>query len=199
MYKTMAALIKSNMLYFDFKNIRFSFSFGFFFVTAFVCASGSILTIYSLLFCILHELSHLYAMRQFCASVSEISFYGGGIKISSSGIWSLSKLKQIAIYSAGCAANILVAFVYYLIDAKELLIINLCIASLNLLPISYLDGGKILQTMLPQCEKLLKIISNITVIAVTALFVLCVIYMQDYSFLSLWVVAFVFLMSLILG
>lgn len=199
MYKTIAVLIKSNMLYFDFKNIGFSFSFGFFFVTAFVCASGSILTVYSLLFCILHELSHLHAMRKFGAYVSDISFYGAGIKISSNGIWSLSKPKQIIIYSAGCAANILVAGVYFLIDAKELFIINLCLALLNILPVSYLDGGKILQTMFPQCEKPLRIISNVTVIAVAALFILCVIYMHNYCFSSLWVVVFVFIMSLILG
>ncbi len=197
MYKSMCRKIKSNMISFDFKKIHFSFTFGFFFIVAFVCASGSVLTIYSFLFCIVHELAHLYAMKEYGVSVNDIAFYGAGIKISSEGIWALTRLKRVAIYLAGCLANALIALVYFVIQANELCVINLCLALLNILPISSLDGGKILQTLLPRCEMPLKVLSAVTSVSLVVCSVFAIVCFNDFSLTSLVVTAFVFLMSLI--
>lgn len=197
-YKLNTSLIKSNMIYFDFKKIRFSFSFGFFFVLAFLCTDSSILAAYSLVFCVIHELAHLFAMREFGAEVTEVSFYGGGIKISSHGLSELGKAQQLAVYSAGCITNISMALIYLVINSAELALINLCLAAMNLLPISYLDGGKILSILFPQKVKMLKSLSFITAVLVVVLFVFGVVLFVDFKLSSLTITIFVFVLSHIL-
>ncbi len=187
------------MIYFDFKNIRFSFTFGFFFVLAFLCTNSSILAAYSLVFCIIHELAHLFAMRNFGAKVKEVLFYGAGIKISSEGLSELSKKKQLIIYFAGCLTNILMAVIYLLISSRELAAINLCLAAMNLLPISYLDGGKILLTVLQRQEKALKALSMVTTVFVISLFILGTILLENFKLTSFMITAFVFVLSLVLN
>lgn len=179
--------------------MRFSFTFGFFFVLALVCSSGNILAVYSLVFCVIHELAHLFAMRNFGADINEVSFYGAGIKISSSGVSELSCCKQIVVYSAGCAVNLAMAVIYIIIQSTELCAVNLCLALMNLLPISYLDGGKILETVFPQHESILKILSGITTILVIGLFLIFAFCVRAVNLTSLITTAFVFLLSLILG
>lgn len=187
------------MICFDIKKIRISFSFGFFFVVAFASFGNDILILYSLLFCLLHELAHLFVMRKLKIKVSSIHFYGAGIKISSDGVDLMPKSKQILIYSAGCALNFAFALVYLLIGSEELFAINISLAAINILPISYLDGGKILSTLFPERESVLKLISHVfsslCIIAVMAL----AFAIDLGSLTSSLITAFIILISLILG
>ncbi len=199
MYKSFLIQIESIMICFEINKICLSFSFGFFFVIAFTSLENDILVVYSLLFCILHELAHLFVMRKFRVEISSIHFYGAGIKISSKGVDLLSKSKQLLVYSAGCTLNLVFALAYFFIGAQELFAINISLAFLNILPISYLDGGKILGALFPKNETILKLISRLF----SALSVLCffatAFFVDISSLTSSLITAFIILISLILG
>lgn len=198
MYKLKLYQIESNMIYFDYKNIRISFSFGFFFIVAYVCSAESILATYSLLFCVMHELAHLCAMKKYGIRVNEISLYAAGIKISSYGISTLDAYKQVIIYSAGCLLNTALALIYLSIGSSELYLMNLCLAALNILPVSCLDGGRILCVLFPSHERMVKSVSILTVILITAASVFTAVYISDFSITSYLITSFVFILSLFL-
>lgn len=199
MYKSLLSQIKSIMIYFDIKNLRICFSFGFFFVVAFLSVCDDVLVLYSLVFCLLHELAHLFWMRKYGINVSEIRFYGAGIKISSSGVHALSRSKQILIYSAGCSLNIVLAIIYLVITAEELCVVNLLLAFLNMLPIGYLDGGKILGVVFPNSEQGLKLISNIFSVLLVFMIIASAFIIDPETLTSSLITAVIILLSLIFG
>ncbi len=166
---------------------------------AFASFGNDMLILYSLLFCLLHELAHLFVMRKFRVEISSIHFYGAGIKISSKGVDLLSKSKQLLVYSAGCTLNFVFALVYLLIGAQELFAINISLATLNIFPIRYLDGGKILGTLFPRYETILKLISH----SFSAMCVFCAFatafFIDISSLTSSLFTAFIILVSLIFG
>ena len=198
-YKILIHQIKSIMIYFDIKNIKISLSFGFFFVFALLSSTDDILIPFSLIFCLLHEFAHLFFMKRFGVCVNKIHFYGGGIKISSSGVFLLSKSKQILVYLSGCALNMILAIIYFLINANELFVINFSLAILNMMPIYYLDGGMILCVVFPNGERILKFISIVFSVLLITLAVVSV-FIVDYEILtSSLITAFIILISLIIG
>lgn len=143
------------MISFTLKNFRISLTFGFFFVSAITTLSEDRLGALALLFCLIHELGHLIAMKILGAKVEEIKLYGAGISIKSGGVSLLSPIKQAAIYLAGPAANLFSAMV--LKGAPSA--INLCLAGFNLLPISYFDGGRLLSLIFYKNERALRAVS----------------------------------------
>lgn len=127
------------MLTFNFRPVRISLTFGFFFVIGITSLSGNDFGPCSLAFCLLHELGHLAAMLIFNARVTEITFYGAGIKISADGIGQLPVTARAIIYLGGPAVNLLLAACI----PGDLGTANLFLGIFNLLPISYFDGGRL--------------------------------------------------------
>jgi Zn-dependent protease len=142
------------MLTIDIFGTKLSLTFGFLFLIAANTAGGDMLTLYCLAFCIVHELSHLASMRIFSVDTSEIRLYGGGIKICGKGISELDKRRQIIIYCSGCAANLILAEGFYFAENMLFYAVNLCLFILNLMPVSYFDGGQVLALLLPYNHRL---------------------------------------------
>ena len=93
---------------------------------------------FCILFSLFHECGHLVLMHVLGANLSEISFEVFGISIKSQSISALSTLKRIAVFSGGVMANLIFAFLNF--HPK----INLSLALFNILPIGWLDGGRIM-------------------------------------------------------
>lgn len=160
------------MLTIEFFGTKLSITFGFLFLIAANTAGGDMLTLYCLAFCIIHELAHLVCMRLFSADIAEIKLYGGGIKICVKGISELDKCRRIIIYCSGCAANLVLATVFYRAGSMLFCTVNLCLFILNLMPVSYFDGGQLLSLLLPDNHRLRTALSaaSICMIAGFALF-----------------------------
>ena len=159
------------MLTLTFSKFKIHITFGFLFLVAISSSNSDNISLYCLLFCLLHEASHLLAMSLFGIKISQIKFYGGGIKIVSDPLLSLSKLKSAIIYFAGCFCNLLLAL--FLAKIKpDLAFVNIFLGLFNLLPISYFDGGKLLQNFCVLSETTLQKISKTTfcIVAISAVF-----------------------------
>lgn len=143
------------MLTFRILKINLRIGFGFLLVTAVSFLEPNGITGTCLFFCFVHELGHLLAMKLTGAEVTGIRLYGGGIGISAD-TEELGKPARLLVYSAGCLTNF--AFALILQDP-----INLAIALFNLMPVSYFDGGMILRLLFPNSEKLLNIVSAVTI------------------------------------
>ena len=133
--------------------LKVKFDFSFFAVVAFmifVDTSGA--AVLSLIACILHEGGHLLAMAVCGAYPERITFYGGGIALTRTGMDCLPDGKRILILSAGCAVNLIVASTYLFMPdngtAAVFCAVNLIICLFNALPIGYFDGAGILEILL---------------------------------------------------
>ncbi len=151
------------MLTIDIFGTKLSITFGFLFLIAANTACGDMLTLYCLAFCIIHELAHLACIRLFSVDTSEIKLYGGGIKICGRGISELDKPRQILIYCSGCAANLILSAAFYLAGNMPFCAVNLCLLILNLMPVSYFDGGQVLALFMPDSMRLRAAISTASV------------------------------------
>ncbi len=160
------------MLTIDIFGTKLSVTFGFLFLIASYTAGGDMLTVYCLAFCIIHELAHLVCMKIFAVDISEIRLYGGGIKICGRGISALDKARQIIVYLSGCTANLILAAVFYFSGNMDFLVVNLCLFVLNLMPVSYFDGGQMLSLVFPGHSRLRAALSaaSVCMIAGLALF-----------------------------
>lgn len=142
------------MITFSCKNIGISLTFGFFFILSVSSLSGGAASV-SLLFCAVHELSHLAAMAIFGVFPEEIKFYGAGVCISSGGVSELSRPKRLTVYLSGPLSNLILAAAL----SGEASLINLSLALFNLLPVEYFDGGKLLALFLGEKSRALRAIS----------------------------------------
>ncbi|MCD8006847.1 MAG: hypothetical protein LUF29_07755 [Oscillospiraceae bacterium] len=165
----MKTVIEFSMLSFRLLETDFRIGFGFLLVTAVSFMRPNGITETCLLFCFMHELGHLVAMRFLGARVTGVRFYGGGIGISAD-TECLSRPARLIIYSAGCISNLTFALIFYIIGKYTTSVVNLAIALFNLMPVSYFDGGMILQLIFPNGEKSLKIVSGITTFILILLF-----------------------------
>lgn len=156
------------MITFVFSKIHFSITFGFLFLIAVNSASADSYALLCIMFCAVHELSHLAVMSILGISTEEIKFYGGGIKICGCGVELMDRPKKAAVYSAGCISNIVMFSLFFILGSTEYAMINLCIALYNLLPVEYFDGGKLLSIVFPHSDKCLKTVSNICISIVLA-------------------------------
>lgn len=142
---------------------KLSLTFGFLFLIAANTAGGDMITLNCLAFCIIHELSHLVCMRIFSVDIDEIKLYGGGIKISGLGISGLDRPRQMIIYCSGCVANLILSAGFSLAGDMLLSTANLCLFILNLMPVSYFDGGQMLSLLLPDNHRLRAALSAVSV------------------------------------
>ncbi len=138
------------MLEFEVFKIRVRLHFGFFAVLMLYLYIGGrtgACVEAALVCCLLHELGHLSAMLLFGCPPRRMSFYAGGIRISTRRINRLGRGARAAILSAGCAVNLVFAAVSYLSGFYWLAKINLALAAFNLLPLPQLDGGRLISLM----------------------------------------------------
>lgn len=96
-------------------------------------------------FCILHELGHLTAMFFLGERVRDITLGYFGMRIDCGGRI-MSRLHETLIAAAGPAVNLILAFVCRIMNFDEAFGMNIGLAAFNLLPVSMLDGGRILSS-----------------------------------------------------
>lgn len=128
--------------------IRISFHFSFFAVISIMLLlDGEGCLLLGFYACLLHEMGHLAAMLWLNVPLSEICFYGAGVKI----VPKKSKLsgygKELAVLAAGPLANIIVfAAAYFLIGGQAAVFgaVSLVTGLFNLLPLKGFDGGRML-------------------------------------------------------
>ena len=154
------------MLRFVFGGVKVRLYFGFFAMLSFYYyfyGTDTVSVCAALVCCLLHETGHLAAMLFFGYAPKEICFYAGGIKlIPKRGI--VPRRRQAVILAAGCAVNLALAGVSLVFGQQRLMYTNLAIALINLLPLSCLDGGRLLSLFLP--EKRRRAIAFFTVLPV---------------------------------
>ena len=95
--------------------------------------------------CVLHEMSHLLLMIIFSINVNSVTFYGAGIRISSSEIGKAPRIRRNSVLLAGSAGNCIFAVALWLSGEKIAALINLFTGMFNLLPIGEYDGAALLR------------------------------------------------------
>lgn len=125
--------------------IRISFHFSFFAAISLMLLLDGGCLLLGFYACLLHEIGHLLAMLWLKVPVSEICFYGAGVKI----VPKKSKLsgygKELAVLAAGPLANLIVfALSYFLIGGQAAVFgaVSLVTGLFNLLPLKGFDGGR---------------------------------------------------------
>lgn len=167
-----------------YKRVIMTFDFSFFAVISLMLLfNNNIYIILCLIACIWHETGHLIAMLINNINVEKIKFYGGGIKIYPDKSLSFTSSKiGFAVLLAGSTLNF-ITFVMLKNSKNELLslfaAINAIIAAFNMLPLQYLDGGKIFVLIIRNIcsyqraivlERFLKWINVILIAAVILIF-----------------------------
>lgn len=129
-------------------NFRISFSFAVFLAVAGNVSTGRI-CILSMVFAFFHELIHIYFLIKYTSEKIFLRFSFGGIKMYSSGFGQLSYKKTIVTVLSAPIANIITGVVFYclfLFCGKRIIYMSACInlisGLINLLPVSFLDGGR---------------------------------------------------------
>lgn len=126
--------------------LQFDFSF-FAAVSLFLFLDSSGFGMTALCACGLHELSHLAVMTAFGISPETVTFYGAGIRISSSRVEYAKSRTRVFILAAGCAANFIAAALLWKFGEYEAAAINLFTGIFNLLPVGELDGAALLKIL----------------------------------------------------
>lgn len=97
---------------------------------------------------LVHELGHLIAMAALGEQPQSISFGGFGVRMERRPGTRIPYQKEIWIYGAGPAVNLLAALLFFF-DPK-ICRVHLILGIFNLLPMGVLDGGQILRCVLQQ-------------------------------------------------
>ncbi len=126
--------------------IRISFHFSFFAVISLMLLlDGGGCLLLGFYACLLHEMGHLAAMLWLKVPLSEICFYGAGVKIVPKKSRLTGYGKELAVLAAGPLANIIVfAAAYLLIGGRAAIFgaVSLVTGLFNLLPLKGFDGGR---------------------------------------------------------
>lgn len=130
-----------------------------------------------ILFVLLHELTHIIVAVALGFKPKKLSIMPFGFKMEFNEIKNNKniKLKKIAVAAAGPTINLLIVGIANIFKLHiNIIYINLIIALFNLIPIYPLDGGRILKSILNikfeynKAYKIVNIVSNLCIIALTA-------------------------------
>jgi len=99
--------------------------------------------------CAIHEAGHILALVHEKKRLERLTFYGGGIKIK----YETNLDASFLLITAGSLINIAAFVVFYFmfpqrLELKLFAVINLIIGVFNLLPLSFFDGGRLLEKIL---------------------------------------------------
>lgn len=185
------------------------FDFTFFAVVGllvFIDTSG--MATLSLIASVTHEAGHLIAMLLCRSELRSITFYGGGICITSDTAL-LPFRKRLCIISAGCFTNfmIFISGILFFKENQEMFIfavVNIVICVFNLIPIGYFDGAGLLDIIFNRfmdfrlSEILKRVIAVIfSVIVIAFVLIYCFIYRGNVSISFLFVVFYLILAQFI--
>lgn len=156
----------------------------------------------SVAFC--HEIGHLLCFKVFCRKISFLQFVGFGIKIESKS--RLSYREETTVALAGPILNVLLGCVFIALHCYyhravllSFSLANFSYALLNLLPLSPLDGYKVLKDIIlykleyQSANRCLFIIHIASMIMITITIALLIIYKADN--ISLLCIMFVLLLN----
>lgn len=143
-------LLLRNMIEFSVRGVKVRVHFSFFAAAALLMlCRESDYAVYGLYACLLHETGHLVAMSILRHPVKKLIFYGAGIKIVQPSMSTrLGWRDELLILSAGCSVNFVLCAVSVILNNEVFAAVNLLIGIFNLLPLNFLDGGKIILLIL---------------------------------------------------
>lgn len=134
---------------------RIRFTFGFFALWAAVLTaneyySGNYPALPVFLLCLAHESGHIFAAGAAGLFPESITFCAAGIRMSvKNGTYSRGLFRELILLSAGCAVNFALVPLFVLAKMRLWAMVSLALGVFNLLPLSSLDGGRIIRAM---CE-----------------------------------------------
>ena len=151
-------------------------------VTLLLTLSSDSTVIIALFSSVLHECGHLFALMHYGSEIKSVTLSFYGMKIIRENEMSLRFSKEIAVCLAGVTVNFILCFLFFFLHLffdKTLLLkvfaVNLVLGVFNALPVYSLDGGRAVLCILKsrfeitKCERIMKIISALTLIPVLAL------------------------------
>lgn len=128
----------------------------------------------ALICCALHELAHLIVMLTLGIPTEVITFYGAGIRISSSRIEYEKPSRRVLVLSAGCTMNFICSIVFARLGYDLAAVISLFTGIFNLLPIGELDGAALAKMLVirvckpENVDRVMKIIGIIAAVICAA-------------------------------
>ncbi len=161
--------------------VYISFSFAVFLAVAANIAGGRNLLL-SFLFSFIHEAVHLIFLRFSGIKKAEVRLFPAGIKICCEGMNMLSYRKTVLTALSAPVFNLIAGAVFLFLHKScenELLYVccavNFILGAINLLPLSFLDGGRTLYAMLSERltdSRVRKIMSVLNIWVISFLFLL---------------------------
>lgn len=191
------------------KKSKFSISIYFaVFVAIMVVIDKTNYCLLALMCVLIHECGHLFMFVIFKLPIKSVSIKLFGVEIETDNSIKIDYKKEIFVSLGGCLANLLTILICLFLNifysCSNLLMVaafSLLILTLNILPISYLDGGNVLKAILcnqisiDKSENIINITSVIFVIPLTI--VALVLFVRTDFNISLIIVA-IYLVSMIL-
>lgn len=142
------------MVEFKLKHTLLRLDFSFFAVLAlYLLLDESGFGMAALTACAIHETGHLAVMAAFGVRVEELTFYGAGIRIASSGIEREKSVRKVLIFGAGVLVNFAAAAVFAIAGKPAPCAVNLFTGTFNLLPLGCFDGARLLRIVAVKCCK----------------------------------------------
>ena len=126
--------------------VHFRLTFGFLSVWALLLLQSTFFMTAAMAFacCALHELGHITAMKLFGIHIKGLTLYSGGVKLKSDSLALCGTLTEISMLAAGPLVNLLLGAAGCFFGNRLFAGINISLLLFNLLPLSSLDGGRIL-------------------------------------------------------
>lgn len=100
------------------------------------------------IFIFLHELGHLVTGITIGLKIKKINIHISGLSVEFENYGKQRNVNKIIVDIAGPLINIISMIIAIIINQMEIAYINLLLATINLLPIYPLDGGRILKVIL---------------------------------------------------
>lgn len=132
------------------KGIRIRMTFGFLSVWAMILLQSAFseTAAAAMAACLLHELGHMAAMKLSGVKIRGLTFYSGGIGLKSEPLSLLKTGREIFILAAGPLVNLFLGAISGALGFGIFAGVNLSLMLFNLLPLSMLDGGRIMAAVL---------------------------------------------------
>lgn len=135
------------------KRITITFEFSFFAIMTLMLLLGNDIYVkIAFIVCLWHEAGHLSVMTLKHIKVERICFYGAGVKIQPDKTFDFASADtRVMVYLAGSTFNF-ITFILLKNSENDVLrifaAVNAAIGAFNLLPLKFLDGGKIILVLI---------------------------------------------------